>query len=387
MEQVEDVPGEERSGRRRSRKARTYTSTEFANHARVLAEEFRAILRLREAFTKHGRGATLVYQRDQESIDRDRREGREADESFALTYPQFRQFIEDYVDEIKSLPDAFRAVRRRNKPKLRPESLRGIYLPVYVGDAIEVFFRKADFGPFDPRKPPHPRDNPPLKLYLPNGAAGYFMRNTLNKLFFLHIYQEQLQKDPDNASVITPSDAMRFAFGGNIQSLYRVVPGDEGPVKIINDDPTINTFLAVAMAPPSEKKPARERRGGANPPFDPNAFRMFYLQNIFSLNVWLRSDLQAGAGGAAALEQLRDQGTLDELLREHNSVSETSRAWKELLEPERRERREARKKASQARGKRGKKPATPPPPPVPLDDPGFHYTGREPPDIDMPATQ
>lgn len=227
---------------------------------------------------------------------------------YTITKQDLRGLIKEYRHSLNELPKYFRYAKKAHRAVQTPETGKGVHKRVFVGPAVSQWFSHENFGSG-------------LRDQLKQGQEGYFMNSALNLLFYVAVYQNQLQTDTENRSIIQPSAAMKDAFNGKIPSLYINV----GKNKILNETDK-NTFAVLAEKTRSTPDP--------NYRFNPTAFRLIFLRGIVALNVYRPEDLSSEQQA-----YLEHDGVRQALLQEYYAVKSARDAWQPQLEAERASRR------------------------------------------------
>ena len=330
----------------------------FGTFVDELVEEFEAMVELNKSagMLKAGVGKELLF-----NID-----GVE----YALNTRAIKSLNTTFKNRLKSVKKVVSTgfTKKKDREPGDPSTLKGIYGPVYSGvysvdedtgvemGAINQFITNGNFGFVEPDNDASGALIDELNL----ARQGYFLRNTLNNLFYIHIYAEELQNNPNAANIVTSSDAMRAAFGGTIPSLYvqRQI-GTRTETKIVYNKKT-NTETEIQKV-----KPVYEKIDNANalntfdaiqtvrPNFNPDAFELFYLQSISSLNLYTREHLKCDDNLRVAYDHMMEDAEVrQQLLDEHQIVNNASVIWRQIREPERKRRSDVKKAQRKAEGRR-----------------------------------
>lgn len=275
-----------------------------------------------------------------------------------LTRAELKHFEKQYEEGLKSLKRFYRGANKKPREKADPALFKGVHSPILVGDAIKAFLREADFGYRVPKDASSGR----LIDSLEYAKNGWMIRNTLNMLYYLAIYNCGLYAAGDDKSYICADAAFKKAFGGSIPALYGFAQdgtkvkfhkrskGDKDEeggkggkkavvvpniVKVENKDDA-NTFTILRSIYVGRKKADNPKEDDPAQNFDENHFKMFFLQAITSLNVFAKEDLPSvEIDDKTADTFLQSETYRAAMLREHEIVSACSAAWEKINGPAR----------------------------------------------------
>ena len=317
------------------------TPSEFRTVLKGMSSLFNVLVVLNTTLASAGKGAKLQYAGGQEL---DKKKLRTANTNFG------RQLV--------SLGRYFTMSKKKPREKVRPDSFKGTYTPVYAGDALVEFFSRDPkrFGSVDVAGGTNTGGN--IMDQLPLAKAGYLLRNTITMLFYIYAHNNNLQ-DPENAQIAKSDDYMTAAFGGNIAATFYSSRGSDGKISKIPMDQAVrdglidgpwNTYEVI-----SDLYPAGTRnKKGQDVAFNKDRFNTYYYQNIAAANYYsktamveaVKNNVPENIGTEA--QYLADPANRQAMLREHTLVKAFSAEWHDVLEPDRKAKRDARKKVQDA---------------------------------------
>ena len=227
----------------------------------------------------------------------------------------------------------------RVRQPIQPETLQGVYTPVYFGDALMHFVnaQPENFGPIDPVNAlatQQPRTA--LMDSLPLIRQGYSLRNSITMLFYIYVYVNQLQ-NPQNAQLTRSDQVMRAAFDGQIPASFYSYRDENGRSTKITMNQAVTQGLI--SGPMNTYDVIRQ----TYPDFRSASFNTYYFQNIASLNYYSRANLLADPVLQPAAAFFDDPNIQAAMVREHQTIKDVIARWQEVLEPQRRAAREARR--------------------------------------------
>lgn len=280
-------------------------SKDFSSVLKELVKSFHGAVSLNVQLARAGPGAVLSLPT-----------GDGTTEQFGKK--ELRKINVSFVEMLNSMKYYVRNARKKVRKPVDPSSFANVYAPVYVGDALKVFFNEGGFGPLEPGTEARTRLIDSLSLV----KEGYMLRNTITMLFYIHNYSEDLE-DPSNAQFTRSSPAMMKAFGGKIPADFytfkeKAENGKARSVKIRMTDPaaqdvsSMNTYDVIKVSKPD---------------FEPNHFNTYFYQSIASLSYYSIANLLKDPELAGAATFLKQDDVRAQMLAEHQLVKAASTAW------------------------------------------------------------
>lgn len=246
---------------------------------------------------------------------------------------EVRQINANYIALLNNLKQYVRAARKKVRKAVEPGSFAGVYTPVYVGAALQGFFKEANFGPVDPKTSSGGKLIDQLTLM----QGGYTLRNSITMMFYIHNYAESLQ-NASNAQLTRSSAAMLKAFGGKIPAEFYSQKEKDSQGRLVK---SVKVRTVESSDPRIQKINTYSIIQGSNPDFDGNQFKTYFFQNIASANYYSINDLRKSSDLTGAAGYLEDPKVRAGMLAEHQLIKSVSDVWKGLREAEK-----ARKKAA-----------------------------------------
>lgn len=355
------------------------TDKQYAELLKKQAQVFTALIALAKAFAKAPKGSYLVFP---DPSNPDRRIIFKSSEFNAMV-TKFRKSI---LDNKK-----YRAAARKSKrttSKITPESLSGIYGPVYAGDALKLMFvtsldpaqarPRPEFGYRDPLAA---AQNPAqgggyLMDSLQLAQNGYLLRNTVSNLMYT-FYRQNGLAHPENGAFLRNDDPiMMEAFGGQVPAaFYRtIINGKDIKMRMQRalDENLINapmnTYDVVRGYQPQFDADYRRtetvtkevvRDDGTTEMVtslkypDGQVYDGYFPQqstnSLTAINYFNQEELQEDEGLRAAGDYMRTEEARQQMLAEHNIVSDTSKKWRILLEPAKKAKEARKREADKAK--------------------------------------
>lgn len=286
---------------------------DFGAVLKDLTKAFHGLIALNTQLAKAGSGAVLSIPSEEGTVQFGKKELRQANSSFVELLGSLKQYI--------------RAARKKDRKAVNPSSFKGVYTPVYVGDALRVFFTEANFGSSDPSTGSSTRLIDSLTLV----QSGYMLRNTITMLFYIHAYSESLQ-DSANAQLTRSSDVMLKAFDGSIPAeVYIQKDKDESGNVLKSTKMRMVDFVAQGGTNMNTYSVIK----GSYPEFDSSHFKTYFFQNIASVNYYSIKDLRQDADLSQAADILEQENVRTQMLTEHQLVKDVSTSWSVIREAER----------------------------------------------------
>lgn len=282
----------------------------------------------------------------------------DGDEYYAFGKKDLRAATSNLIREIKDLTTYWKVSRKKLKPKVGPEGLKGTYTPICAGPVLLAFFKEGNnFGPLDPAKWKETGVmGDTLMASLPYAQAGYMLRNTLTMLFFLYVRTMELQ-EVENAQFSHMDEHMRKVFCESPAAFYVDATGPKMTMDAAVEKGKIK-------APISTEDVIRTKRpdfnGDQTPLFKDapvgkqiyrKAFNNYFFQMLASYNYFSRKYLTENPEYEEILSVLVNKDTTDAMVKEHNIVRETTVRWNSYLAPSRKIQRDKKKKENDLRKK------------------------------------
>lgn len=331
------------------------TPRDFNIKLKKMAKEFNALVDLSLAIgslSQAGKGAYLAFP------DPNNPQG----PKIPFTRKQLRSSRAQFHKSILDLGNYFKYAKKKHRERAKPEEFKGVYTPVYAGEALQAFFNGGidpnirdggvGFGSSSPLQAIQTgQAGVALMDLLPMAKAGFIQRNTITMLFFIYAHQQNLQ-NPENAQTARSDALMNEVFGGTLAAEFFSEKVDNGVDK--NGKPKFKTFkyrMNDAIDKGLIERPLNtyEVIQRSHPDFDPNGYFPNYLyQNIASNNYFNKAALEDDPNFANIANLLQEPDRRQEMLNELRIVERVSDEWSEILEPGRKEQRLARKQQNEA---------------------------------------
>jgi hypothetical protein len=286
-----------------------------------------------------------------------------ATQQWPFSRSDLRSSIGILHNKIKALRQTFRESKHRRRV-MSPIDRRGVFTPIYLGDALKYFFT-GDAEGFGTVNPNDENDNTLLMDQLPEVKNGYMLRNAVILLAYDYFRVNNLQ-NPNNGQYVSSNDHMMKAFN-QIPADFFVYDDNGKKVKIpmaqAVQDKLFDRELSVyeALQYYVDSKPS----GGKAVGFSPDNFKTYYMQSISSYSFFTFEEVrknvrtaqenynfeatQANADALAAWTEIQNNLADDEftlkLVDEHDIIQQTTANWTAYYE------RIGKKK----RGRKGKK--------------------------------
>lgn len=199
----------------------------------------------------------------------------------------------------------------KRKRNIKPSDFRGPYTPVIVADGIRKFIEFTDFGHVDPSDPSSPKLIDSLHCI----RRGYGLRNSFQALWFISVYNNNIQDEEDKTTLIA-NDAITRAFS-EYPAIYTNYVDVDGKIKKKTNDEKLSTFEVL-----------EKRYSSLDPkvvPFDRKKFRSYVFPTILSINIFNPTDLSQELCDTLKREDIKTQ-----LLKECELIRETKEKWKEF---------------------------------------------------------
>lgn len=325
---------------------------------------FKALNALTSALAQGGPGAHLAFPNaanPQAPIEFNRRH-------LLSAYSQFS-------NQILGFKNYVRVAKKKTRAPVLPETLAGVFTPVYAAPALQAFFntRTENFGAEDPTI-----GGAALMDNLPLVKQGFMLRNTSTMLFFIYARAQNLQ-DTENAQLVTSDEVMNAVFDSQDPALAAAfysyaLPGmfktkerkqkdaagnfvkdaaGNNVMEVVQEPKLAKITMAEAVASGMLAAPISTYEGIRRlyPDFNPAAqFNTYFFQNIAAANYYSKAFL-VGPALEAIREQLDRDDVRQAMLDEHTLVKQVSEKWRTLVEPGRKVKRDARKKQKDAAAK------------------------------------
>ena len=178
-----------------------------------------------------------------------------------------------FEDFARSLPNKLKDLKRKKKTfraKLKPDSLRNVYIPVFVTEPLRRFFMKnpQGFGGALNDK------------ISENFARGYMLRMTINTLFHLYANQNKLQ-DSNNKQYINFDSHMRKCFAETQVGFVNVTKGDK-KVKVPAEEVGVEESTVDVIR--KQESSIQDIIDGKRKPISKNGCYTFHFYSITSYN-------------------------------------------------------------------------------------------------------
>jgi len=213
-----------------------------------------------------------------------------------------------FTNQILGFKNYVRVAKKKTRAPVLPETLAGVFTPVYAAPALQAFFTTspANFGAEDPTV-----GGAALMDKLPLVQQGFMLRNTSTMLFFIYARAQDLQ-DAENAQLFTSDALMNAVFDSPDPALAAAfysyaIPGAfktkekkqkdaAGNVVIVkvNEPKLAKITMADAVANGMLDAPISTYEGIRRlyPEFDPaNLFKTYFFQNIAAANYYSKAFL------------------------------------------------------------------------------------------------
>lgn len=308
-----------------------------------MVQVFAAIVRLATALGLAGKGSYLAFPSPTDPTGQTHIPFKRSD---------LKSAVADFGKALVSLGARARAGKKKERKAVVPESFSGTYIPVYAGESLRAYLNPADPSTFGSSNV-NVMGAANLIDLIPQAKAGLLLRNTVTMLFYAHAHAKNLQ-DAGNAQYIRPDAHFLNSFNGTTPAMFAFGLTAEGKdAKVFMEDyvaaggQSLNTFQVIAPRYPAGKVGKK----GQDASFNPNLLHTYFFQNIGALNYATAAVLDSRAGYDQVTSALRDAGTKNSMLAEHNLVKAAADAWAAKLKPMQDEKLKARKKAQEAQRK------------------------------------
>lgn len=211
----------------------------------------------------------------------------------------------------KLLPKKLKRATKR-KRNTNPSDFTGAYTPVFVAAGLRKFVELVDFGHVDPTDTSSPRLIDQLHCI----QRGYGLRNSFQLLWFIAIYQNEVQ-DQNDKTFLFANESISQAFGDYPAKYTNMLDDDDKLVTRENTE-KLSTFDVLEHRNTLLDKKDKE--------FDRKRFRIYAFPIILSINIFKTSDLSQELKDTLKSEQVRTR-----FLEEFNIIKETKDKWKAHL--------------------------------------------------------